>query len=132
MGADLGTKKSSRNDWKKETDKKIKRMHSLEQKVGDVIQEGEDIDEELERVKDEVEFISKDISAKEEKLKKIMTKRNRDFIDLFGVVPDAKRLKDQHREGQTNAVDKLKNLENEKKKRDADLGTKKSSRNDWK
>merc|ERR1712228_999791 len=57
--------------------------------------------EEQQSVLQKVEFISKDIQVKEQKLKKIMTKRNSEFSDRFGIVPDTKRLKDKDREALT-------------------------------
>merc|ERR1719319_668894 len=49
--------------------------------------------EEKQSVLQEMDFLSKDIETKENKMKKIMTKRNSEFIDLFGAVPDGKRLR---------------------------------------
>jgi len=88
--------------------------------------------EEKQSVLQEMDFLSKDIETKENKMKKIMTKRNSEFIDLFGAVPDGKRLREKYREGNDNARDKLKCLENDKKKKETQLGGKKSVKIDGK
>jgi len=88
--------------------------------------------EEKQSVLQKIAHFREDIESKESKLKKIMNKRNSDFIQLFDVVPDTKRLKAKWKDGQEIADKKLKELESDRKNVENELNAKMASKKDVK
>jgi len=88
--------------------------------------------EENQSILQKMAHLTEDIELKEKKLKKIMNKRNSDFLQLFGVVPDTKRLKGMWKDGQDGADKKLKEFESDRKKIENELTAKTLSKKDLK
>eukprot|EP00092_Neocalanus_flemingeri_P030577 GFUD01033198.1.p1 GENE.GFUD01033198.1~~GFUD01033198.1.p1 ORF type:complete len:1313 (+),score=556.33 GFUD01033198.1:149-4087(+) len=88
--------------------------------------------EEKQSILQKIAHLTEDMESKESKLKKIMNKRNSDFIQLFDVVPDTKRLKVTWKDGQEIADKKLKELESDRKKVENELNAKTISKKDAK
>lgn len=88
--------------------------------------------EENQSILQKIAHLTEDIELKERKLKKILNKRNSDFLQLFGVVPDTKRLKSMWKDGQDAADKKLKEFELDRKKIESELTAKTLSKKDLK
>eukprot|EP00090_Calanus_glacialis_P008475 TRINITY_DN16831_c0_g1_i1.p1 TRINITY_DN16831_c0_g1~~TRINITY_DN16831_c0_g1_i1.p1 ORF type:complete len:1318 (-),score=560.98 TRINITY_DN16831_c0_g1_i1:78-3809(-) len=88
--------------------------------------------EENQSILQKIAHLTEDIELKERKLKKILNKRNSDFLQLFGVVPDTKRLKSMWKDGQDAADKKLKEFESDRKKIENELTAKTLSKKDLK
>jgi len=79
-----------------------------------------------------ISHFSDDIETKEKKLNKLTKKRSNDFLQLFGVVPDSKKLKSMWKDGQDISDKKLKELESERKKIENDFNSKRVAKRDIK
>merc|ERR1711915_162222 len=88
--------------------------------------------EENQVVLQKISHFSDDIETKEKKLNKLTNKRSNDFLQLFGVVPDSKKLKTMWKDGQDISDKKLKELESERKKIENDLNSKRVAKKDIK
>lgn len=106
----------------------VKDLESQEQKLR---HEAKSL-EENQSVLQKIAHLSEDIEAKEKKLKKVMSKRNGDFLQLFGTVPDAKRIKGMWKDGQETADKSLKEYEALRKKYENELNAKTLSKKDLK
>jgi len=88
--------------------------------------------EEKQSILQKIAHLTEDIETKENKMKKIMNKRNSDFIQLFDVVPDSKRLKTAWKDGQEIADKRFRELESDRKKVQNELNAKTQSKKDAK
>lgn len=106
----------------------VKDLESKEQKLRD---ESKSL-EENQSILLKIAHLSEDIEVKEKKLKKILSKRNSDFLQLFGTIPDSKRLKGMWKDGQETADKSLKEYEASRKKYENELNAKTLSKKDLK
>jgi len=106
----------------------VKDLESKEQKLRD---ESKSL-EENQSILQKIAHLSEDIEVKEKKLKKILSKRNSDFLQLFGTVPDSKRLKGMWKDGQETADKSLKDYEASRKKYENELNAKTLAKKDLK
>ena len=139
-----------KNDWE-EGSKQLEReknkvdIKTLQEEIDQEKVMVNDLDNKAQKLRDEaksleenqsilqkIAHLSEDIESKEKKLKKIMNKRNSDFLQLFGVVPDTKRLKSVWKDGQEAADKNLKEHEAERKKVENELNAKTLSKKDLK
>ena len=80
--------------------------------------------EEQQEVAQQIEYFKKDIQDKERKKERTLSKRNRDFIDVFSAIPDLKRLKATFKSVMEKTEKELKEKSDQKQKETTKLSSK--------
>ena len=76
-----------------------KEIKAARQKISDLEKREDALREELtaleeqQAIAQQIDYLKQDIQEKEEKKQRILSKRNKDLLDIFSAVPDVKRLK---------------------------------------
>ena len=80
--------------------------------------------EEQQEVAQQIEYFKKDIQDKERKKERTLSKRNRDFMDVFSAIPDLKRLKATFKSVMEKTEKEMKEKSEQKQKETTKLSSK--------
>ena len=128
-GAKLEEEKS-RYDLKslsEEIDREKQTIKELEIEENKIKEERKTLDEKQSFLQ-RISHLDEDLNLKQSKIDKLMTKRNDEFLQLFDVVPDTKRLKNLWKNNEEMTDKKMKELESARANLEAEINSKKSSR----
>ena len=123
-------KEKVRHDLKSLTDEieqeksTIKQLDLEERKIKE---ERKSLEEKL-TIHQKINHIEEDLKVKQGKLDKLLKKRQSEFLNLFEVVPDTKRLKNMWKNKEEDTDRNLKKLQAEKANLEAKISSKKSER----
>ena len=137
-----------KKDWEKageqlEKEKSKYDLKSLSEEIEQEKSTLNDLDAKERRIKEErkgleekqvvlqkISHLSEDLKQKQAKVEKLSNKRHSEFLQLFEVIPDTKRLKAQWKSKEEETDKNLKYLQSTKAKLEAELNSKKSLRKD--
>ena len=114
-----------------EIDQERETIKDLEREENKVREERKAL-EEVQTTLNQISHIEDDIKTKQEKVTKLMNKRQNEFLQLFESVPSTKRLKALWKDNEETSSKKMEEIKAERAKLEAEKTAKKNSKKDLK